>query len=183
MKVVIDGRKVKAYSRILRQRMAGYWQLSRLLLCIAVTLPHTHSWSDWLRSHPPRHGHTHLFLGSSSLQSPCSDTRWFDLKEHWRDKWDDGKLQLLRTMMDGLWPQIVPTVAGLPHVTAGAARRAAHRPVACAVLSYHVLLPHTLQCMHFAHSQRDGFSTGGSGGTHIQRWAGDKNHIKSSSKI
>lgn len=183
MKVVTDGHKVKAYSCILRQRMAGYWQLSRLLLCIAVTLPHTHSWSDWLRSHPPRHGHTHLFLGSSSLQSPCSDTRWFDLKEHWRDKWDDGKLQLLRTMMDGLWPQIVPTVAGLPHVTAGAARRAAHRPVACAVLSYHVLLPHTLQCMHFAHSQRDGFSTGGSGGTHIQRWAGDKNHIKSSSKI
>lgn len=70
----------------------------------------------------------------------------------------------------------VLTIAVLPHVTVGAARCVALRPSADAVLCYPVVLSHTLQCMYFAHIQKDWLSTHSSSGTHLQRWTGDKNH-------
>lgn len=77
-------------AQVLRQGKAGYWPQTPSLLCIALVLLHTHSWSDFL--HLPQHGHTQLFLGSSNLQSPYSGMYWFDLKKQQQQK---NKLQIL----------------------------------------------------------------------------------------
>lgn len=68
----------------------------------------------------------------------------------------------------------VPTITGLPHVTVGAACCVALRPLADAILCYHVLLSHTLQCSHFAHIKKDRFSSRSQSGTHLQGRTGDK---------
>lgn len=81
-----EGHKVKSSSCVLRQCKAGYWQLTPSLLCIAVVPLHTRSWSDSRQSHLPQHGHTHLIPRSSNLQSPYSDTGWFDLTKIWKKR-------------------------------------------------------------------------------------------------
>lgn len=77
--VEIESLKVKLSSCILSQCRAGYWRLTPFLLYIGVVLHRTRSWSDLL--HPLQQGHTHYILGSRNLQSPYTDTDWFDLRE------------------------------------------------------------------------------------------------------
>lgn len=172
----IESLKVKLSSCILSQCKAGYWQLTPFLLYIAVVLHHTRSWSDLL--HPLQHEHTHYILGSRNLQSPYTDTDWFDLKERCGEKLEDYKLQILYNTM--VLTFNIPTVASFPNVTFGAACCAALWPSAGAVFYYHVVLPNTLQCMHFAHIQKNWFSTHSSStrGAHIQRWTAYKKNKK-----
>lgn len=179
----VEGHKVKFLPCILKRDKAEYWQLTPSLLYIAVVLLHTRSWSDFLQSCLPQHGHRHLFLGSNNLQSPYSDTCWFDLKKIYIQK--KKKKNIKHICRDKLhlgccilfWVVLtlnLLTIAVLPHVTVGAARCVALRPSADAVLCYPLLLSQTLQCMHFAHIQKDWLSTRSSSSTHLQRWTGDK---------
>lgn len=156
---------------MLRRCRAGYWQQTLFLPYIAEVLLHIHSWSVWPQSHPLQHGHTRYTQGSHNLQSPYSDSHWLDLRKSCEDK----QHELLQTAVHynrSFVTSHVHTIAVLPHVAAGATCCITLWPNAGAVLCCHIFLPHTLQCIHFAHIQKDRFSTYSSCGTQLQRWTG-----------
>lgn len=164
---------------VFRMYRAEYQQQTPSLLCSASAPLHIHSWSDSRRSRPHPHGRTLVFLRSSKTQSPHSDTGWFQLR---RDKRRNKKEQISRggvAKKKRAQYQFVTltlcTVAGLPHVAAGAACGVGARgPFAGAILRDVVAFAHALQRVHLAHAQQHRPCGRGGGGTQIQRRSGER---------
>lgn len=129
----------------------------------------------WFAASSPTRTHT-LYPG---VTQSAESLHWHWLVWSERKMWRKIRgLQIANSVQYYGWVLTfnIPTVASFPNVTFGAACCAALWPSAGAVFYYHVVLPNTLQCMHFAHIQKNWFSTHSSStrGAHIQRWTAYK---------